>query len=94
MSHKLKSFSKIYGIAKSHVFAGPLIPGAALIVKYCVTNISANANCITMKCSTIYLWLYDYWKVVADTKLDPWGALGRPPLGPPDRASRLISKVI
>ena len=32
----------------THVFAGPLSPGAALIVKSCDANYLANIDCITM----------------------------------------------
>ena len=56
------------------MFAGPMSPGAPLIVTSCGTNISANVNCIT-----ISLWLYDFLKVVPDLQLDPRGPL----LGPP-----------
>ena len=49
-------FSKLDNVT-THVFAGPLSPGVVLIVKPCGTNISANGNCITMKFSTVSLWL-------------------------------------
>ena len=49
---------------QAHVFVGPLSPGAALIVKSCKTNFSANIFCITVENFTIPLWLWDYWKVV------------------------------
>ena len=52
----------------SHVFVGPLSPGAALIVKSCDTNFSENIICITVKNVTISLWLWDYWKVVPNLK--------------------------
>ena len=52
----------------SHVFAGSLSPGAALIVKSCDTNFSANISRITRKFSTLSLWLQDFWKVVPISK--------------------------
>ena len=41
----------------THVFVGPLSPGAALIVKSCDTNFSANIIGITVEIFTIPLWL-------------------------------------
>ena len=57
---------RLYG--HSQVSAGQLRPGAALIVKSCDTNFSANNICITVKFFTISLWLWDYWKVVPNLK--------------------------
>jgi len=78
----------------THVFVGPLSPGAALLVKSCDTNFSANIICITVKKFTISLWLWDYLKVVPNLKSEPRGALERPLVGPPGIARRLISKVM
>ena len=64
---------------RSHVLVGPLSPGAALIVKSCDTNFSANIICITVKNFIISLWLWDYLKVVPNLKSEPRGALQRPP---------------
>ena len=41
----------------THVFVGPLSPGAALIVKSGDTNFSGNIICITLNIFTIYFWL-------------------------------------
>ena len=76
------------------MLVGPLSPGAALIVKSCYTNFSANIICITVINLTIFLWLWNYWKVVPIFKLEPQGALDRPLVGPPDIAKILILKVM
>ena len=50
------SFSEWYPWSFTYV-CGSTEPRSSLIVKSCGTNISANVNCITMKFSTISLWL-------------------------------------
>ena len=77
----------------AYVFAGPPSPGAALIVRSCDTNFSASVNCITIK---FLLYLYvdrTIEKMVPNFKSEPLGALDRPLVGPPGKATRLISKV-
>ena len=51
------SFCRAHSMSKLHLFGGPMNPGAALIVKYCGINISAIIKCITVRLSTISLWL-------------------------------------
>ena len=67
-------------------FAGPLSQGVVLIVKSCVTNISANVDCITMKFSTTSIGPQNYWKIVPNLQSDAHGA----PIGPTSIVSRLI----
>ena len=77
------------------MFAGPLSPGAALIVKSCGRIISANLNRITMKFSTIFHYGYTtIGKKVSDLKSEPRGARGRHLVGPQGIASRLIQKIM
>ena len=50
------NYFQLKHVILTHVFVGPLSPGAALIVKSCDTNFSANIIFITVEIFTIPLW--------------------------------------
>ena len=81
----------------THVLAGHLSSGPALLLKPCGTNNSENNNCTTMKIFSSSFCLQMQWKLVSNLNSAPRGPLAGPPQAPhrpPGIISKFTTKIV